>query len=73
MLLHSFDNKLLKATDMKKITLPEYRKILITALGSYIFLLTTSVCAQQKIEIPLWPDGAPNTNEITEAEKVIQN
>lgn len=73
MLLHSFDNKLLKATDMKKITLPEYRKFLITALCSYIFLLATSVCAQQKIEMPLWPDGAPNTNEITEAEKVIQN
>lgn len=58
---------------MKKITQKIRQRLLKGCLGGCMFLFTTVVCAQQKIEIPLWPDGAPNTNEITEAEKVIQN
>ena len=38
-----------------------------------MFLFATAVCAQQKMEISLWPDGAPNSNGITETEKVLQN
>ena len=35
-----------------------------------ILLTTFSLCAtaQQKIALPVWPDGAPNTNGITEQE-----
>lgn len=58
---------------MRKIT-PKIRQRLLNAgLRSYIFLLATAACAQHKMEISLWPDGAPNSNGITETEKVLQN
>jgi len=45
-----------------------YKSPKFTLLG---ILLMASLCAtaQTKIELPLWPDGAPNTNGIMEEEK----
>ena len=37
-------------------------KILFSA---FLIMLTTQLFAQKPIEIELWPDGAPNTNELT--------
>ena len=39
-----------------------------TALSVMLLWSATMLCAQQKIELQVWPDGAPNTNGITEAE-----
>lgn len=39
-----------------------------TILSVMLLWSTTMLCAQQKIELQVWPDGAPNTNGITEAE-----
>ena len=38
------------------------------ALSVMLLWSATMLCAQQKIELQVWPDGAPNTNGITEAE-----
>lgn len=58
---------------MRKITPKIRQRLLKTGLGGCMFLFATAVYAQQKMEISLWPDGAPNSNGITETEKVLQN
>lgn len=45
------------------------RKHFSTALAiALLFLGTCHLSAQQKLEFPLWPNGAPNTNGIVEPE-----
>lgn len=58
---------------MRKITPKIHQRLLKAGLGSCMFLFATTVCAQQKMEISLWTDGAPNSNGITETEKVLQD
>lgn len=36
-----------------------------TILSAILVWSTTALCAQQKIDLQLWPDGAPNSNGIT--------
>lgn len=36
-----------------------------------IFLMTTTAFAQSSFELPLWPDGAPNTNGLSGKEQVV--
>ncbi|HCK23953.1 MAG TPA: 1,4-beta-xylanase [Bacteroides graminisolvens] len=43
--------------------------ILVTAL----LIMTTSLCAQKPIELPLWPNGAPNSNELKGDEQEMDN
>ncbi|MGE4307690.1 alpha/beta hydrolase [Bacteroides sp.] len=45
------------------------KKILVTAL----LIMTTSLCAQKPIELPLWPNGAPNSNELKGDEQEMDN
>ena len=35
--------------------------------------MTTSLCAQKPIELPLWPNGAPNSNELKGDEQEMDN
>lgn len=35
----------------------------------YSFLISVNLCAQQPIEIPLWPNGTPNSNQLTGEEE----
>ena len=39
----------------------------------FMLLVSSSLLAQKPIVIKLWPDGAPNTNGITTAEKPLEN
>lgn len=39
----------------------------------FMLLVSSSLLAQRPIVIKLWPDGAPNTNGITTAEKPLEN
>ena len=39
----------------------------------FMILVSSSLLAQKPIVIKLWPDGAPNTNGITTAEKPLEN
>ena len=40
---------------------------------SFLFMLMSfSVFAQNPVELPLWPDGAPNSNELTGEEQELQ-
>ena len=45
------------------------KTILVTAL----LIMTTSLCAQKPIELPLWPNGAPNSNELKGDEQEMDN
>lgn len=36
------------------------------------FFCSSTVWAQQKMELEIWPDGAPNTNNITEPEQILE-
>lgn len=45
------------------------RRFLCVAWMVAMWMLgVTNLPAQQKVELPVWPDGAPNSNGITEAE-----
>lgn len=44
------------------------KKILILSL----LLITTMLSAQKVIELPLWPNGAPNTNDQTGTQKELE-
>ena len=37
-------------------------------IATLLATISLSVTAQQKIELSVWPEGAPNTNGITEDE-----
>jgi acetyl esterase/lipase len=45
------------------------KTILVTAL----LIMTMSLCAQKPIELPLWPNGAPNSNELKGDEQEMDN
>ena len=45
------------------------KTILVTAL----LIMATSLCAQKPIELPLWPNGAPNSNELKGDEQEMDN
>ena len=45
------------------------KTILVTAL----LIMTTSLCAQKPIELSLWPNGAPNSNELKGDEQEMDN
>ena len=42
-------------------------------IALFMLLVSSSLLAQKPIVIKLWPDGAPNTNGITTAEKPLEN
>lgn len=43
-----------------------------TILSIIVSLMTTMVFAQQPVVLPLWPDGAPNSNEQTGEEQELE-
>ena len=40
-------------------------------LSVIVSLMTAMTFAQQPVELPLWPDGAPNSNGLTGGEKEV--
>ena len=44
-----------------------------TILVTDLLIMTTSLCAQKPIELPLWPNGAPNSNELKGDEQEMDN
>ncbi len=44
-----------------------------TILVTVLLIMTTSLCAQKPIELPLWPNGAPNSNELKGDEQEMDN
>ena len=40
-------------------------------LSVIVSLMTAMAFAQQPVELPLWPDGAPNSNGLTGGEKEV--
>lgn len=43
-----------------------------TILLSLLLIATTTLSAQKPIELPLWPNGAPNTNGLTGTEENLE-
>lgn len=43
-----------------------------TVFTTFLLLITTMLFAQQPIELPLWPAGAPNSNGLSGTEKKLE-